>query len=127
MWKLPRPILVFCIFFLKILDGIIPLLIIVEILDLEDLFAFLLNDVGVSTYCKRVMATNLLTSLVPRTSVVVLVFLASLVLVSKKLLMLTTRYVSKRSVSELRFFRVFFLPLCGCVSLETLQINLSGP
>ena len=48
----------------------------VEALDLEDVSLFSLNGVGVRTYCKGVVATTLsLFFVVPKTSLVVLVFL----------------------------------------------------
>ena len=90
----------FWIFFLRTLSGIMPLPIIVKRFDLKDIFPFFFDDVDVSTYCKGVMAMTLfLATSVPRISFMILVFLASLALISGRLLVLATRYVSGKSVS----------------------------
>lgn len=96
---------------LGIADGIMPFLVIVVVLNLGDIFHFLLNGIGVSTYCRGVGVMSTFTvSLTPRISLlVVLVLFANLALVSKRLLVLASGCVSKRNVSGLSLFGVFFL------------------
>lgn len=101
---------------------------IVKILNLRNIFQFPLDDIGVSTYCKRVVATTFLALLALKISLlVVLILFISLALVGRRLLVLTTRYVSKKSVSELSSFRVFLLFFCKFIPLETPGINFPGP
>ena len=77
-----------------------PLSMIDEAFNLGDIFSFLFDGISISTCCKRVITMTLsLILLAPRTSLVVLIFLASLILVRKRLLVLATRYVNGRSVS----------------------------
>lgn len=98
-----------------------PLFVIVEVFNLVDVFLFFFDDVSVSTYYRRVIATTLFLALsVPRTSLVVLDFLAILALIGGRLLMLATRYVTERSVSALSSFEVFFFLFHGLLSLKTL-------
>lgn len=80
-----------------------PLLMAVEALNLGDVLLFLLDDIGVSTCCKRVMVTTLFLSLTAQKTIflAVLVFISSLALVDRRLLgVLATRYVSKKGVSR---------------------------
>lgn len=88
-------------------------------LDLEDVFYFFFNNVGVYTYYSKGVTATLPATSAPKTSLI-LVFFASLALVDRKLLMLATRYVSKKSVNELSFFEVFFLFFCKPVLSKTL-------
>ena len=94
--------IVFCIF-LGISSGIMSSLVIVEALDLEVIFQFILDGIVVNTWCRKVVATiTPLTLSTPKTCLlVVFVFFASLTMISKKLLVLATRCVSIRSVSGL--------------------------
>lgn len=92
---------------------------IVEVLDLKNVLLFLFNNVGVSIYCKAVMAMILLALLAPKISWAVLILLASLVLVGGRL-MFATRYVSRRSVKELSPSRIFFFLFYRPVLSETL-------
>lgn len=93
-------------------------LVTVVVLDLEDIFCFLLYDIGVSSYCKKVMVTVSLTLLALKTSLlVVLILFPSLVLVGGRLLMLATRHVSRKSVSKLSLSGIFFLFFHGLISL----------
>lgn len=89
----------------------------VEALDLGDVSLVFLDGIGVSICCRGVVAITTLLVLVPRTSLV-LVFPARLVLVGGKLLVLTTRYVSKGSDSGLSHSGVFLLLFCRLVSLK---------
>lgn len=91
----------------------------VEALDLGDILFFFLDDVSISTYCKKVVATTFLTLSALRISLVVLIFLASLALVDRKLLVFVTRCVSGRSVSRLSLSGVFLLLFLKLVPLET--------
>ena len=91
----------------------------VEILDLRDIFPFFLDDVGVSTHCKRVMAITPSISLTSKTSLVVLFLFASLALVDRRLLVLATKYISGKSVSGLNLSKVFLFFFCEPVSLRT--------
>lgn len=91
-----------------------PLLFIVEVLNLEDVFPVFFDGIGISTHCKKVMATNLfLLPIAPRISLVVLVLYTSLALVGERLLgMLAIRYVKKKSVSEFILSRVLLFFVC---------------
>ena len=97
-------------------------------LNLGDIFHFFLDGAGVNTCCKRDVAiTTFLAPLAPRIFLlVVLVFFASLVLVTRRLLMLTTRFVNKKNVSRLSIFGVILLFFVGPVLLETPGIYLAG-
>lgn len=76
----------------------------VEIFDLEDVFFFLLRN-NISTCGRGVVATTLSFSFVaPGTSMVVLIFLASLALMGR----LPTKHVSRRRVSGLILPGVLF-------------------
>ena len=98
-----------------------PLSMTVEALDLEDVFPFLFDGIDIGTCCRGVVTTTLfLAPSTPRISLIVLVFLAILAPVGKRLLVLVTGYVSKNSISRLSLFRVFFLLLHRPVLLETL-------
>lgn len=83
--------------------------VIVKVLDLGDIFPFVLDDISICIYCKGVMAT---TSLVLRTSLVVLIFFVSLAKVDEKLLILATKYISRRNVNRFSLFKVFLLFFC---------------
>lgn len=106
------------------------LLVTVEALDLGNIFHFFFDGVGVSTHgvsirCRRVVAITSLVILAPKTSLV-LVFLATVALVGRRLLVLATRRISKRDVSRLNLFKVFFLLLGGLIPLKTPEVNLLG-
>lgn len=82
-----------------------------EVLDLKDVFLVFLDGIGISTHCRKVVATTIFpATLAPKTSLV-LVFLARLALVNRKLLVLIIRCVSGESVSRLYLFRVLLLLL----------------
>lgn len=87
-------------------------------LDLEDIFLFFFDNVGINTCYIKVMAMTFLASLALKTFLVVLVFFANLALVSKKLV-LVTRYISRKNISRLNLSGVLFLFFCRSVSLET--------
>ena len=104
-----------------------PLFIIVKALKFRNVFSFLLDDVGISICCRKFVTTTLsLAFLAPKTSLVILVFLASLALVCKRLLILATKYVSRKSVSRLSFSGVFLLLFCKPIPLKTLWIYFLG-
>ena len=103
-----------------------PFLVTVELFDLEDVLFFLFDDIDVSTYYRKVITTISLAFLVPKTSLMVLVFLANLALMSGRLLVLATRYVSRRNISRFSLFGVFLFLFCGFSPLGTFQINLPG-
>lgn len=70
---------------------------------------------------------TLLAPLAPKIALlVVLVFFASLTLVGRRLLVLATRYISKRNINELSPFGVFSLFFRRLIPLGTLKINLPG-
>lgn len=120
-YRLLRSILDFWIFFLRTYGGIMFLSIVVKIFNLEDIVSLLLNDIGICTYCKEVITTILsLTPSVPRTSLVVLVFLVNLALMDERLLIFVTRFISGSSVSELSFSRFLLLVFCRSFPLGTL-------
>lgn len=101
---------------MRILIRVILLPIIVVALDLGDVFLFLLDVIGISTYYRKVMATVLSSSLTaPKTTpLAVLVPFATLVLGGRRLLgLLAIRYVSKKSVSKLNLLSIlsgWFVP-----------------
>lgn len=97
--------------------------IIVEALDLGDIFQFFFDGVGIGIYCREVLAMTPLAILALKTFLV-LVFHANLALIDRKLLVLTTRYVSKMGVSGFSSFGVFLLLFGRPVPLRTSQINL---
>ena len=101
---------------------------IVEAFDLEDVFPFFLDDIGVSTYYIEVMATTLSLLLkASKTSLVTLVFLASFALVGQKLLeILAIGYVNGKSINGLIPFWVFFLFFCRPIPVEILGVNLAS-
>lgn len=91
-------------------------------LNLEDVFSVFsvfFDDVSVCIYCRRVVIVTFLATLTSKTFLI-LVFLVSLALVDRRLLVLATRYISRRNVSILSLSSVFFLFLCGLVLLKTL-------
>ena len=65
------------------------------------------------------MAVTLLTILTPKTSLV-LIFFASLALVSRRLLVFAIRYVSRKSVNRLSPFGVLLFFFHGPIHLVTL-------
>lgn len=98
-----------------------PLLMTVVVLDLGNIFPFLLDDIGVSTCSKGVMTMTLFSAFIaPRTSSAILILFTSLALVGGRFWVVATRYVSGRSVSGLCPSRVFFFLLCRFVPLGTL-------
>lgn len=117
----------FCIFFLRIFDSVMPFSITIETFNLKNIFFIFLDGIGISINCKKAMVTTFLTPLTPKKFLVILVFLASLALMGKRLLVFATKYISRRSVSGLNSFGVFSVFFYGFVPLRILQINLSGP
>lgn len=86
---------------------------IVEAFDLRDVFPFLLNDIGISTYCREVMnMTQSLALLALKILLVVLVFFANLALVGRRLLVLANRYISRMSINKFSSFKVFLFHFC---------------
>ena len=92
--------------------------------DMEGVFLFPFDICD--TYYKRVIIMTLfLSAITPKIYLVVLVFFTSLVLVSKRLLViLSIGCISKRKISGLILPRVFLLLLCRPVPLKILGINL---
>lgn len=75
---------------------------IVEVLNLQDIFSFFLDSICISNFLKEVITTTLfLGALAMRTSLVVLVVLASLALVGRRLLLFITRYINEKIISIL--------------------------
>ena len=95
-----------------------PFPITVEALDLEDVLLFLIDNVDVSTCCKKVMATTRLVLLAPKTSLVILVLLANLEVVGRRL-MHAIRCVSKKIISGFSVSGVLFLFVCRPIPLKT--------
>ena len=103
------------------------LLVIVEALNLRNISHFLFDGIGVSIHCKKIMLTLSLTPSTLKISLlVVLVFLASLALVGRKLLVLATRYISRRSISERNPSGVLVLLFCRPIPSRTPQIYLAN-
>lgn len=91
---------------------------------MRDILLFFLDDIE-NCYKEVMVAILFLPLMVPITFLVVLVFFASLALVSRRLLgMLLTKYINGKSVNRLIFYKVFFLYFCRLVILETPSINL---
>ena len=97
----------------------------IKAFNLGDIFSFFFDGIGVSTHCEGVVVTPFLASLAPRTSLLmVLVLFANLVLVGRRLLVLATRRVRGRSVSELSPSRVFVYLFRGFISSRIPRIHL---
>lgn len=99
----------------------------VEVLDLGDVFPFLLDNVSVSIYCKKVMIMIqiLFPTFTKTTFLAILFFFASLVLLGRRLLgVLATKYVSGRAVSRLISSKVFLYLFHRPVTLQTFGVNL---
>lgn len=96
------------------------LLVIIEPLNLGLIFQFFLDSVDVNTRYKKVVVTTTSSlPLAPETSLlVVLLLLFYLFLVGRRLLVLATRYISRRNVYELSLSNILLLLLCGPVSFE---------
>ena len=79
---------------------------VVEAFNLEDVFFFFFrNNIGICG--RKIMAATLfLSSAMPKTSLIVLIFLTCLALVGA---LLPTRHVRKGKVSELILFKIFLL------------------
>lgn len=79
----------------------------------DDFFVFsvLFDYMGICISYRKVVVATPLVTLASRTSLI-LVFLARLALVGRRLLVLATNCVSKGNISELSLFRVFFLLFC---------------
>lgn len=79
-------------------------------LDFKAVFHVFLDYVGICICCRGVITVIFLAFLVPKTSLLVfLVFFASLALVSGRLLVFFTKYISRKSVSGLSSFKVLLL------------------
>lgn len=92
----------------------------VKALNSGDVSLVYLDNVGVNTRCKGVITTTTPSTLVPRTFLV-LVLLIYLVLVGRKLLVLSIRYVSGGSVSRLNLSVVLLLFFCGPIPQRHLE------
>ena len=99
-----------------------PLPVIVEAFDLDDIFPFLLDDVGVSTYCKGVMATTFLALLALKISLAILIFLASLTLIGRNWCLSLDTLAERMSVDLIlpKSFSSFFLGLFPWEYLESI-------
>lgn len=92
---------------------------VVKVLDLEDVFSFFFNDINIDTYYRKVIAITPLALSTPKTFLMVLVFLASLALISGRLLVFATNYVINKNVNRLSLFGVLLFFLCRLISLKT--------
>ena len=80
---------------------------IVIVLNLGDIFYLFLDIISVGIYYREAVVFTISSTIsVPRTSLK-LVFLASLNLMGRRLLVLTTRCISERSISGLSFLKSF--------------------
>ena len=86
---------------LRIVGDIMPFLVTVITLDLGDIFHFLLDSISVSTCYRKVVATSISSATSAIRNSLVLVLFTSLALVSGRLLVLATRYVSEKIVRGL--------------------------
>lgn len=117
---LPRPTLVFWILFLKLFSRVITFLSVIEAFDLRDVFFFFFKN-HVNIRDKKVMTVILsLSSTMPETSLVVLIFLTGLALVDK---LLPIRHVSRKRVNKLIFFEILLFG--WSVPLDVLDINFA--
>lgn len=98
-----------------------PLLMAEVALNLGDVFYVFFDDIGICTYCKKVVTTTSLATLMLKTSLA-LVLLASLALMGE----LPTRYVRIGKISRFSPFGVFFLFFCRLIPLGILSVNLTG-
>lgn len=116
-----RLTLVFWVFFLRTLAGIMAFLFAKKEFDVRKILFFLFRD-NINICCKYVLVLTLfLFIMVPRISLVVIVFFVGLM--SRRLLF-PTRYISERSVSRLIFSGVLILNFCWSVTSKTFSINL---
>ena len=92
---------------------------VVEVLDLEDVFLIFLDGIGVSISYRKIVAITIFLAISASKISLVLVFLARLTLVDGKLLVLVTKCVSRGSVNRLSLFRVLLLLFCRLVFLRT--------
>lgn len=82
--------------------------------DLRDVSLDFHDGVGVSIYFRKIVATTTFSILVLKISLV-LVFFTCLALVSAELLMLTTSYFSRGTISGLSSFGVLLFFFCGLI------------
>ena len=91
----------------------------IKVFDIRDVFFFFFRN-DISTYGKEVVAATLfLSSTVPKTFLIVLVFFAGLVLVGR---LLVSRHISRKNVNRLFFPKILFFG--WFLLLEALGINL---
>ena len=117
---MPRLTLVFWLFIriLGTLIWVMSFLIVGETFDLGD-DSFIFHDgISVSTCCRRLMVTTTSSAILASKTFLILVFLARLALVGKRLSIFTPRCVSRGSISGLSLFGVFLLLLHGPLSLR---------
>lgn len=81
-------------------------------IDIGSVFPFLFDDIR-TCYRGVIAATLSLYPTVPKTSLIVLVFFANLTLVGRRLIVLTTRYINKKSVSRFIFSKVILFLFVG--------------
>ena len=94
--------------------------------DLRDIFNFVFDSISISTRCRGAVAMTIsLTTLTPKTSLV-LILLTSLVLVGRKLLLLATRLVNGRSISGFSLSGVLIFFFREPVPLETPRIYFAS-
>ena len=115
--ELPRPSLVFCLFFqiMRILVGIILFPIASIVLTFGNVLPFLLRN-NIDIYGRRVGATNLFpSSAAPRNLLVVMVLLVGLALIDR----LPIRHVNRERIRGFTPSEVFLLLFSGLVLLGT--------
>ena len=91
------------------------------VLNLEDVFHVLFDNVGVCTYCRRVVTAIFLAILTPRIFLI-LVLLTGLGLMGG----LLTRYISKGIISRLSPCGVFLLLFSRLTFSKTLNVNFTN-
>ena len=112
----------FLAFFLRTLPGIMAFSFTEEAFDIREVFFYFFgNDVNIC-YRKILVLTLFLSTMAPKTFVVVLIFFIGLV---DGRLLFSTKYISKGGVNRLIFFKVFIFFFCWPVTLEIPSINLS--
>lgn len=109
----------FWLFFFKIFASIMAFFFAKKAFNIGEILFFLFSN-DIDTYYKKILATTLfLSTMAPKTSLIVLIFFISLM--NRKLLF-STKYISKKNVNKLIFLKVFFLFFNWSITLKALSI-----
>lgn len=114
----------FWFFIFKIFAGVMVFFFAEKVFDTREIFFSFFGKSDNLCYIKVLTLSLSLSIIVSKTSFMVLVFFISLVLVSKRLLLLI-KYINKRGVSRLIFLGVLIFLFCWFVTSKILDTNLS--